>query len=224
MAYPGGKGGAGVYQAIVNQQPPHDAYIEPFLGGGAVLRAKRPAARNIGVDLSAEVVATWSTVAGVDVVHGCGIAYLESYPWTGRELVYVDPPYVRSARRSARDIYDYEMTDDDHARLLAVLRRLPCAVQVSGYWSALYGSSLPGWRLVQFQAQTRGGAPATECLWMNYPEPPALHDYRFLGRSYRERERIKRKVTRWAEGLARLPALERQAILSGLLAGAHRHE
>jgi hypothetical protein len=34
MTYPGGKGGAGVYQMIINQIPPHRVYIEPFLGGG----------------------------------------------------------------------------------------------------------------------------------------------------------------------------------------------
>jgi hypothetical protein len=31
MSYPGGKGGSGVYQTIINQQPPHEVYIEPFL-------------------------------------------------------------------------------------------------------------------------------------------------------------------------------------------------
>lgn len=34
MTYKGGKAGAGVYQQIINQIPPHDVYIEPFLGGG----------------------------------------------------------------------------------------------------------------------------------------------------------------------------------------------
>jgi hypothetical protein len=43
MSYPGGKNGAGVYKTIVNQIPPHEIYIEPFAGGGAVLLRKRPA-------------------------------------------------------------------------------------------------------------------------------------------------------------------------------------
>ncbi len=30
---------------------PHDAYIEPFLGGGAIMKRKPPAIRNIGIDL-----------------------------------------------------------------------------------------------------------------------------------------------------------------------------
>lgn len=223
--YPGGKGGPGVYQTIINEQPPHEVYIEPFLGGGAVMRMKRGAARNIGVDLSAAVVEAWRApsldmaMCPGEVVQGCGIAFLSSYRWTGRELVYVDPPYVRAVRRTTKDLYEYEMTDEDHRRLLRLLVGLPCYVQVSGYWSDLYGESLSNWRLVRFQAQTRGGRMAEECLWMNYGRPAALHDYRYLGRSFRERERVKRKVGRWAAGLARLPELERRAILSALLAG-----
>jgi hypothetical protein len=44
--------------------PPHQTYIEPFLGGGAVMRLKRPAAYNIGVDLDAGVIADWRSRIG----------------------------------------------------------------------------------------------------------------------------------------------------------------
>lgn len=57
MSYFGGKNGAGVYQTIINHMPPHRVYIEPFLGGGAIMRLKRPAAVNIGIDLAAGVIA-----------------------------------------------------------------------------------------------------------------------------------------------------------------------
>jgi DNA adenine methylase len=50
MSYPGGKSGAGVYQTIINHMPPHRVYIEPFLGGAAIMRNKRPASLNIGID------------------------------------------------------------------------------------------------------------------------------------------------------------------------------
>ena len=66
-------------------------------------------------------------------------------------------------------------------------------VMISGYWSALYADALQGWHTVSFQAMTRSGKPATEWLWMNYPEPAALHDYRYLGADFRERERIKKR-------------------------------
>lgn len=222
MGYPGGKGGASVYQAIINEQPPHDIYIEPFLGGGSVLRNKRPASRSIGVDLSCETVAAWADVHGVEVIHGCDIDFLDRFRWTGRKLIYVDSPYVRSSRRSVRDLYEHELTDADHERLLAVLLGSPCMVQVSGYWSELYVERLADWRRTEYQAPTRGGRPATEYLRMNYPPPVALQDYSFLGGDFRERERIKWKALRWSAGLARLPDLERQAVLSAMLAGTHR--
>ena len=51
VSYAGGKDGAGVYQAIINQMPEHRIYVELFLGMGAALRHKRPApGGSIGVD------------------------------------------------------------------------------------------------------------------------------------------------------------------------------
>ena len=59
MPYPGGKNGAGVFQKLINMIPPHETYIEPFLGGGAIMRLKRPAMLNIGVDLDRAVIDRW---------------------------------------------------------------------------------------------------------------------------------------------------------------------
>ena len=67
MSYPGGKNGAGVYQTIINRMPPHSVYLEPFLGGGAILRLKQPAALNIGIDLDSAAIARmseWARSAG----------------------------------------------------------------------------------------------------------------------------------------------------------------
>jgi DNA adenine methylase len=51
LSYPGGKNGAGTYQKLINLMPPHEVYIEPFLGGGAIMRLKRAARLSVGVDL-----------------------------------------------------------------------------------------------------------------------------------------------------------------------------
>jgi DNA adenine methylase len=59
---------------------------------------------------------------------------------------------------------------------------------------------------------------ADELLWCNFPEPVELHDYRYLGRDFRERERIARRRRRWLARLAKMPVLERQALVSALLA------
>jgi len=220
--YPGAKGGEGVYHTIISQMPPHETYIEPFVGSGAVLRFKRPAVCSIAVDADAMVIGYWQRALPivdwggvVKFICGDGIRFLEEYPWRGGELVYADPPYLMSTRSCQRDYYRKEFTEVDHVRLLAVLKKLPCPVLLSGYWSVLYDEALQGWRLLTFQTMTHRG-PATECLWMNFPAPLALHDYQYLGAGFRERERIKRKKLRWQKMLAKMPALERAAVIEAV--------
>jgi DNA adenine methylase len=223
--YPGGKNGAGVYQQIINQMPPHDIYIESHLGSGAVLRRKRPARRNIGIDIDPGAIAAFDGAGlDVDLVQGNATFYLDALTLTGRELVYADPPYWPDSRKDL-SLYRHEMTREQHAELLDVLTALPCLVIISGYWSDYYAQRLKGWRTHTFQAMTRRG-PATEWLWMNFDEPTHLHDYRYLGADYRERERIKRRVGRWTTKLQAMDRLERQALLAALqeaMGDRHHH-
>jgi DNA adenine methylase len=223
MAYPGGKGGDGVYQTIINRMPPHRVYIEPFLGGGAIMRHKKPASLNIGIDKDPEAVKAVARAgiagtgeAGFQLQTGDALAFLRAHPFAGDELVYCDPPYLFETRTSKRSRYAYELgAVDEHRALLDILTALPCMVMVSGYWSRLYADRLRGWHSIKFQAMTHGG-PRTEWLWSNFAEPVALHDYRHLGAGFRERERIKRKKQRWTARLHRLPMLERQALLAAI--------
>jgi hypothetical protein len=201
-------------------------YVEPFLGGAAVMRHKRAARWNYGIDLDAGAIsraADLVTPPGpppwFDIQRGCGIEWLEAWDPpahpVGTAFVYCDPPYLRATRRGQRPMYRYELSDQDHERLLSVLLRLRCMVLVSGYWSELYSTRLAGWISTSFETMTHRGR-AREFLWYNYPTPVELHDYRYLGDTYRERERIRRKQRRWAARLAAMPAAERQALLAVL--------
>ena len=87
---------------------------------------------------------------------------------------------------------------------------------ISGYASGLYSLRLKDWHVFTFQAQTRSGQSAIEYIWMNYPQPVALHDYSYLGDNFRERERIKRKKNRWINRLRNMDILERRAILAAI--------
>jgi site-specific DNA-adenine methylase len=125
---------------------------------------------------------TAGNIAGNDGVafqfqQGDGIAFLASYPFTSRELVYGDPPYLHHTRRRATR-YPCEMDDEEHAALLETIQALPCRVMISGYWSELYAQALKDWTAISFQAMTRSGRTATEWLWFNFSEVVALHDYR----------------------------------------------
>jgi hypothetical protein len=51
---------------------------------------------------------------------------------------------------------------------------------------------------------------------MNYDVPLELHDYRYLGSNFRERERIRRQQRRWAGKLARMKPLQRYALLAAI--------
>lgn len=214
MRYPGGKGKC--YQRLINLMPPHETYIETHLGGGAVLRNKRPAKSNIGIDADERVVATWGQNFSkwCNVVQADAAAFLEQYPFQGSELVYADPPYVATTRRRSK-IYRYEYSDGDHLRLLDVLAALPCMVMISGYASAIYQERLSEWRKVSFSANTQSGI-REECVWMNFPEPSRLHDASFLGTTFREREAIKRRHQRLFDRFGRMDPTEREHILQVL--------
>jgi DNA adenine methylase len=60
VAYPGGK--AMLADWIVRLLPEHDAYVEPFFGGGSVLLAKPRSRAELVNDLDGAVVAFWRVV------------------------------------------------------------------------------------------------------------------------------------------------------------------
>jgi len=102
---------------------------------------------------------------------------------TGQTFFYLDPPYVASTRKSGG--YTHEMTDEDHADLVDLIREAKGMVLLSGYASELYESL--GWKRVDFETachaagktrnsklQGKGSAlkhaKRVESLWLN----PAL--------------------------------------------------
>jgi DNA adenine methylase len=90
-------------------------------------------------------------------------------------LHYVDPPYVWATRGDDSPDYVHEMTDDDHAELLAFLATLKGMVVLSGYPDEMYDRTLSGWRRVQRKALADGARPRTEVLWIN-PQACAASD------------------------------------------------
>jgi DNA adenine methylase len=208
--YTGAKGQPGVIQRIVGQMPPHPVYVEAFAGSGTVLRAKRPAAQSIAIERDPRVCAALAAAVGgaVKVLHGDALTLLPTLDLPPEAVVYCDPPYLAETR-AERLLYDFEFaTAQEHASLLALLQRLPCRVLLSGYPSPLYAERLAGWRCLSYRTRTRGKT-VTECLWCNFPEPEELHDWRFAGRSFRERLALRRMAERWLARLDALPARKR---------------
>lgn len=214
-SYFGSKATSGLCQPIIALMPPHDTYIETHLGGGAIMKRKPPALHNIGIDLDARALARFRCDYPVEKIHGCAHRFLAEYPFTGRELVYSDPPYLRHTRTSGRRYrFDYEA--QDHLELLALLKRLPCPVILSGYPSPLYEEWLGDWQTVELQVMNQAGV-RTEKLWFNFI-PQRLFWAGYAGKNFTDRQRIKRKAESWARRYQAMPRAERLAVLAGLMA------
>ncbi len=145
------------------------------------------------------------------------LKYLSEFKFKGNEFIYCDPPYLMETRSTKRKYYKYEMlSEKEHIKLLKLIKTLNCKIMISGYYSELYMNELDNWNYKYFNSITRSGKIAKEYIWYNYNDPVKLHDYRYLGNNFRERERIKRKKNRWLERLKKMDVLERQAIFSAI--------
>lgn len=83
-------------------------------------------------------------------------------------LHYVDPPYPLSTRgKQAASGYRYELTDDQHAELAALLHQVDGAVVVSGYACPLYDELYGDWQHVTRKSHAEGARDRTEVLWLS---------------------------------------------------------
>lgn len=153
------------------------------------------------------------------MIQSDALKWLPRRPWQPDDVIYCDPPYLWETRSKKR-LYENELTDEQHQKLLDVVVDLPCRVLLSGYPSPLYADRLADWRCIEYDAMTRGGVTRRECLWCNFPEPEELHDYRWIGRDFRDRERIQRRWMNWLGQLLDMPPVERNAMLAVLNEGA----
>lgn len=217
----GSKNGAGVKQWIINLMPAHRIYVEPFLGKGAVMLAKRRSAGTVGIDYDHETISDFAcrqSWPGLTTVHGNSLEILPLLKVESDWLIYADPPYLASSRSCKRRYYKNElMTEAEHDRLLSILTTLPAQVMISGYWSELYKDRLQGWNTSTFWTVNRAGKRVQEFLWFNFPVPALPFDVQFAGSNRTERQRIKRKAGRWLRKFMAVPESERQFILNSLL-------
>jgi DNA adenine methylase len=93
---------------------------------------------------------------------------------------FADPPYLHRTRLAA-NVYNHEMPDEDHVRLLVKLAQVEGKVMLCGYPNDLYSEHLKGWN--EHKYEVRCGADAhqgsrgqrIEVVWLNY-ETPAIAD------------------------------------------------
>lgn len=89
-------------------------------------------------------------------------------------FVYADPPYLQETRTSF-NIYDHEMTVDDHKKLLSTLEDMVGMFILSGYQSSLYddwatrnGFTRIDKNTVNHASSSKVKRRTVECIWINY--------------------------------------------------------
>ena len=87
-------------------------------------------------------------------------------------LFYVDPPYIHSSR-NVLNLYDMEMTDDQHSKLCHRLKGVAGKVVLSGYYNQLYSKILKGWKMQtkdvpNHSSQSQVKERRIEVIWRNY--------------------------------------------------------
>ena len=82
-------------------------------------------------------------------------------------LMYIDPPYLWSTRKSGR-LYRHEMDPGQHREMLKLLTESRAKILLSGYESPFYNEALQGWHRDSARSRTTSAEAATEVIWMNY--------------------------------------------------------
>ncbi len=94
-------------------------------------------------------------------------------------LFYLDPPYCPDTRTS-KDVYEHEMTYDEHRDLLEAVQQRDSYIMLSGYHNNMYDNALKDWQCTEFDLPNNaaGGLVKrrmTECVWMNFPAANLPH-------------------------------------------------
>ena len=123
--YNGGKAGAGTYQTIINHIPECSCFIDAFVGNGGIVTNLRLPAVTVINDIDPGLIDKYDFVG-----HGTFIKESMDYKAViakyddGRSstLFYFDVPYLKSSRKTQKDLYKFDWTLTDHQAFLLQVR------------------------------------------------------------------------------------------------------
>lgn len=135
------------------------------------LRGGQPGDANGWATILEELPAIAERLQGVELLHADALGVIGQYD-DRDTLFYLDPPYLHSTR-TARQVYQHEMDDGDHQRLLGAIVNLEGMVVLSGYHCPLYDRSLRSWECYEFEMPNHSGQGKTkqrrvEVVWQNF--------------------------------------------------------
>ena len=170
VSYFGSKATSGLCQPLIAMMPPHDTYIETHLGGGAIMRRKPAALRNIGIDRDARALDAFECNYPVELVHGCAHRFLDEFTFEGTELLYCDPPYLRRTRTS-KQRYRFDYEEADHVELLERLEGVRMNFPADRlHWARYAGKNFTDRQRIKRKAENWGRRYAA----LPYPERLAV--------------------------------------------------
>lgn len=104
----------------------------------------------------------------VQIENDDALAVIQRYD-NAETLFYCDPPYPHESRGD-HNAYGFEMTDDQHRRLAAILHRAKAKVALSGYACDLQSELYRDWNRHTAPAKVCHSVKQlrTEVLWTNY--------------------------------------------------------
>lgn len=68
------------------------------------------------------------------------------------------------------NLYNHELDDEYHKRLLKVICDSDCKIMISGYDNELYNLYLKDWNKLSKNTTAECSVKRTETIWMNYNE------------------------------------------------------
>lgn len=241
--YPGAKGGSGVRQALFNCIPETHCFVELFGGTGLIsfelakketvniiaLWEKNPAVFD---QLMEKAYKAFSDPfnRGVGLFKGDSLQFYKEEVYSHGatrywgEVFFADPPYLFETRKSKRNIYPEEWTENDHISFLKFVSKYfpveheePQAYFIITHPRCeLYETYLKGWYSKDIEYMTRRGS-MTDTIWMNYDITQLkLANTDYIGTNYKERQAFNRKKQRWSKRLNGMPLHEKQALVEHL--------
>lgn len=132
-----------------------------------------------------EQVSAWlSAIEGLPEIHARmrrvevrqmdGVKFIRAYDHK-QAVFYCDPPYMPETRTAKKAYGEFEMTVEEHIKLLETLAGIKGRFLLSGYRTRTYDlfAADVGWRRVDFTIDNKASsaktkATKTESVWMNY--------------------------------------------------------
>ncbi|MCL4639329.1 MAG: DNA adenine methylase [Olivibacter sp.] len=218
--YFGSKNAHGAYQNIISLIPRCNVFVDAMVGNGGIAGNLMLPDLTILNDIDRTIIDGFvfngqpsKTIVLENVDYR---KLINKYDKGSDTVFYFDPPYLISTRSSRRRVYRYDWSDQDHVDFLALVKNIQSNVLISHYPCELYDNRLAEWRTHDFTIQSRGGQKR-ERVYMNFEVPEILQDFRYIGKDYTDRQRIKRKISRHLSRLKRLEGNERVAVLSAII-------